>query len=181
MNVECCGQLLDGNAAILQDALLAVDESDRRLGRARVAVAVVERDVAGLGPQLADVDRVLVLPSPRRPAVRIPCRPESVWRSWRISLRRLSYGHAPEARLVESTVPVRKMRRACIFGSFNRDPAGRRVAGASLAASRVRLLLCSFFGSRKQDAQLGIPPRRCLRPHLVEALSPRHTMSIASP
>ena len=54
-------EVLDGDAAVAQDALVAVDERDRGLGRAGVDVSVVERDEAGLGPQLRDVDRELVL------------------------------------------------------------------------------------------------------------------------
>ena len=44
-------QFLDGNAAVAQDALLAVDERDLAATRAGVAVAVVQRDVAGLVAQ----------------------------------------------------------------------------------------------------------------------------------
>jgi hypothetical protein len=61
MNELCCREVLDRVAAVAQDALVAVDERDRRLARARVAVAVVERDVAGLRAELADVDGRLVL------------------------------------------------------------------------------------------------------------------------
>jgi hypothetical protein len=43
------GDLLDRNAAVTQDAGVAVDEGDGRLARAGVAVAVIEGDVAGLG------------------------------------------------------------------------------------------------------------------------------------
>jgi len=57
------GQLLDWNPAILEDAVLAIDESDRRQSRTRVAVAVVQGDIAALGPQLADVDRQLAFRS----------------------------------------------------------------------------------------------------------------------
>ena len=40
------GQLLDGNAAVAQYSLLAVDESDLAPARTRVAVAVIQGDVA---------------------------------------------------------------------------------------------------------------------------------------
>ena len=46
------GELLDRDAAVAQDPLLAVDEGDRALARARVRIARVERDVAGLRAQL---------------------------------------------------------------------------------------------------------------------------------
>src|SRR5262249_18356811 len=48
--------LLDRDAVVAQDALLAVDERDRALARARVRIAWIQRDVAGLRAQLADVD-----------------------------------------------------------------------------------------------------------------------------
>src|SRR5205823_297889 len=54
-------QLFDRDAAVAQDAGLAVDERDRRLARPRVDEAVVERDRARLGPQLRDVDPALTL------------------------------------------------------------------------------------------------------------------------
>ena len=54
------GQLLDRVAAVAQDAGLAVEERDGARRRASVHVAFVERDVAGLGPQLGDIDRVFV-------------------------------------------------------------------------------------------------------------------------
>ena len=55
------GQFFDGNAAVLEDALLGVDEGDGALARAGVAVAGVEGDVAGFGPQGGDVDGPLAL------------------------------------------------------------------------------------------------------------------------
>ena len=53
-------QLLDGDAAVAQDALLAVDEGDLALAGTGVAVAVVQRDVAGLVAQRGDVHRALL-------------------------------------------------------------------------------------------------------------------------
>ncbi len=50
------GELLDGIAAVAQDALLAVDERDLARAGAGVPVAAVERDQAGFGAQLRDVD-----------------------------------------------------------------------------------------------------------------------------
>ena len=55
------GEILDGVAAVAEDALVTVDERDARLARARVAVPVVEGDVPGLRAELADVDGRLVL------------------------------------------------------------------------------------------------------------------------
>ena len=55
------GELLDRDAAVAQDALLAVDEGDRALARARVRVAGVEGDVAGLRAELGDVDALFAL------------------------------------------------------------------------------------------------------------------------
>jgi hypothetical protein len=51
------GQFLDGNAAITQDALLAVDESDGALAGAGVGVTVVQRDVTGGVAQAGNVHR----------------------------------------------------------------------------------------------------------------------------
>ncbi len=53
-------QLFDRDAAIAQNALLAIDESNRTLARTRVAVAVVEGDITGLGPEAGDVDGSLL-------------------------------------------------------------------------------------------------------------------------
>jgi hypothetical protein len=55
------GELLDRVPAIAQDALLAVDERDRALAGARVRIARIEGDVAGLTAELPDVDRALAL------------------------------------------------------------------------------------------------------------------------
>ena len=54
-------ELLDRDAAVAQDPLVAVDVGDRRLAGAGVHVAVVERDDAGLRAQLGDVGAELVL------------------------------------------------------------------------------------------------------------------------
>src|SRR6266496_3163303 len=54
-------ELLDGNPAVAQDVGVAVDVGDRRLARSGVDEAVVERDEAGSGPQLRDVDGGFVL------------------------------------------------------------------------------------------------------------------------
>ena len=54
-------ELLDRDAAVAEDAFFAVDEGDRRLARAGVHEPVVERDEAGLVPELRDVDAELVL------------------------------------------------------------------------------------------------------------------------
>ena len=50
------GDVVDVVAAVAEDANLAVDERDRRLGGAGVHVAVVECDESGLRAQLRDVD-----------------------------------------------------------------------------------------------------------------------------
>jgi hypothetical protein len=55
------GELLDRDAAVAQDPLLAVDERDRAATRAGVRIAGIERDVAGLRAQRADVDAALAL------------------------------------------------------------------------------------------------------------------------
>src|SRR6185503_7191074 len=55
------GDLLDPVAAVAQDALLAVDEGDRALAGAGVAVAGVEGDGARLRAQRGDVDPHLAL------------------------------------------------------------------------------------------------------------------------
>ena len=66
------GHLLDRDATVPQDPALAVDEGDRRLARAGIAVPVVERDDTRLGTQLRDVDRNLVLgPDHDRQVVRL--------------------------------------------------------------------------------------------------------------
>lgn len=52
-------ELIDGIAAVAQDAQLAVEEGDGAGGGAGVLIAEVERDVAGLVAQFADVDRLL--------------------------------------------------------------------------------------------------------------------------
>ena len=56
-------ELLDGVAAVAQDALLAVEEGDRAGGGGGVQEAGVERHEAGAGPQLRDVDPALLLRS----------------------------------------------------------------------------------------------------------------------
>jgi hypothetical protein len=53
------GEFLDGDAAVAQDAQIAVDEGDLALARAGVSVAFVERDVAGLGAELGNVHGAL--------------------------------------------------------------------------------------------------------------------------
>src|SRR5688572_22192246 len=54
-------QLLDGVAAVAQNTLLAVDESDGALSGAGIAVTVVERDGARLVAENGDVDGELFL------------------------------------------------------------------------------------------------------------------------
>ena len=60
-------ELVDGVAAVAQDARVAVDVGDGRAARRGVAEAGVERHESGAGQQLADVDR-------RRPLRRRPDR-----------------------------------------------------------------------------------------------------------
>ena len=55
------GELLDGDAAVAQDAFLSIEKSDRAEAGAGVHVAVVERDVPRLGAELGDVDGQLPL------------------------------------------------------------------------------------------------------------------------
>ena len=50
------GELLDGAAPVVQDALLTVEEGDGAGGGTGVLVPGVQGDVARQGPQLADVD-----------------------------------------------------------------------------------------------------------------------------
>jgi hypothetical protein len=57
------GRLLDRDAAVAQDAALAVQEGDRALGGRRVHVRGVERHVPGLRAQLADIEAVFVFGS----------------------------------------------------------------------------------------------------------------------
>ena len=59
--VAVLGEHFDRIAAVAEDALFAVEKRDGAGRRAGVDVALVERDVAGLGPQLRDVDRAFVL------------------------------------------------------------------------------------------------------------------------
>jgi hypothetical protein len=54
-------ELLDGDAAVAEDAFLAIDEGDRGLARAGIGEPVVESDEPGLGPELRDVHPELVL------------------------------------------------------------------------------------------------------------------------
>ena len=58
------GELLDRDAAVAQDAGLAVEEGDRGLRGAGVHVAVVEGDEPGLGAQLRNVDTEFVFGAP---------------------------------------------------------------------------------------------------------------------
>ena len=51
------GEILDGVAAIAQDAPFTVDEADLARRTASVLVARIERDQPALGPELSDVDR----------------------------------------------------------------------------------------------------------------------------
>ena len=55
------GEVLDAVAAVTQDPLFAVDEGDIADARPGVGKPVVERDVARLIPQRADVNGMLVL------------------------------------------------------------------------------------------------------------------------
>jgi|WetSurSiteA1Bulk_404760.scaffolds.fasta_scaffold235203_1 hypothetical protein len=54
-------EFFDGDAAIAQYALFAVDESDGTLAGARVAVAWIIGDETCLGAQRGDIDRQLTL------------------------------------------------------------------------------------------------------------------------
>ncbi len=74
------GDLLDRVTAVAQDALFAVDEGDRALAAAGVAVAVVERDRGRLRAQAGNVDADLVLRSHRRSGTRIRCLLRAAWR-----------------------------------------------------------------------------------------------------
>ena len=67
------GQLLDRIAAVAEDAGLAVDEGDGALAGAGVAVALVVGDVAGVGAQIADIDRLLALRADDDGKVDSPC------------------------------------------------------------------------------------------------------------
>ena len=69
---QFAAELLDRIAAVAEDALFAVEKRDGAGRRAGVHVAFVERDVAGLGPQLGDVDGRLVLRCRRRRAIPTP-------------------------------------------------------------------------------------------------------------
>src|SRR5665648_388266 len=66
-NAPKCRNMSDGIAEFSDSSALkwsrcaGVDERDRRLATPRVPVPVVQRDAAGLGAQLADVDGVLPL------------------------------------------------------------------------------------------------------------------------
>jgi len=59
--VGLLGQVLDGVAAVAEDALFAVDERDLGLAGPGVGITVVEGDVARLVAQLADVDAAFLL------------------------------------------------------------------------------------------------------------------------
>ena len=75
------GQLLDGDAAVAQDALLAVNESDLALARAGVGVAVVQGDVAGFVAQRGDINRAFLFRSFDNGKLASSSRPVSVLRS----------------------------------------------------------------------------------------------------
>ena len=57
------GELLDRDATVPEDAFFSVDEGDSALAGPRVGVAGVERDVAGLGAELGDVDALFTFGS----------------------------------------------------------------------------------------------------------------------
>ncbi len=54
------GDFLDVDAAVAEDARLAIDEGDVADAGAGVAVAIIEGDIPGERPELGDVDRLLV-------------------------------------------------------------------------------------------------------------------------
>ena len=58
--VYVLGDDFDGVSAISQNALITVQVGDGAGGRARVDVPLVEGNIAGLGPELGDVDRMFV-------------------------------------------------------------------------------------------------------------------------
>ena len=68
-------ELLDRDAAVAEDAGVAVDEGDRRLARAGVHEAVVERDQPGLRAELRDVDAELVLGAAHDGELDLRCPP----------------------------------------------------------------------------------------------------------
>src|SRR4029077_15006922 len=55
------GDLLDRIAAVAQDARFAVDEGDRALAGAGVAIAGIERNRAAVGAELLNIDADLTL------------------------------------------------------------------------------------------------------------------------
>ncbi len=55
------GQLFDWNAAVAQNAFLSIEKGNPALAGTGVSIARVHGDVAGLSPELADVDGFLVL------------------------------------------------------------------------------------------------------------------------
>ena len=57
------GQILDGDAPVAQDTLVAVDEGDVALAGTRIAVARVQGDIAGVVAQGGDVDGLFTLGS----------------------------------------------------------------------------------------------------------------------
>jgi len=59
--VALVGEFFDGNAAVAENSLVAVDEGDRALGRPGIGVAGIESYQAGVGTKLSDVDRLLAL------------------------------------------------------------------------------------------------------------------------
>ena len=54
--VGCCGKFFNGDAAVAEDAGVAVNVGDGGLAGAGVAVALIERDVSGVGAEFGDID-----------------------------------------------------------------------------------------------------------------------------
>ena len=138
MKSQLLGELLDRIAAVAEDALVAVEKRDGAGGRAGVDVAFVERDVAGLGPQLGDIESRARSRCRRRPANR------SAWspiRSLATSLIEAFLSHnrtrwalslaARDAR--HNCRPPARRRNSQLSGCRGDTIVARRVEAADLA------------------------------------------------
>src|SRR6185503_4924972 len=136
------GDLLDPVAAVAQDALLAVDEGDRALAGAGVAVAGVEGDGARLRAQRGDVDPHLALAAHDDRELVLFAVEDQLCRAHGASARayrppcRAATTASPRCGVSGARCPARRARAAC--GAAARDGPADGRGGSTRRAWRGR-------------------------------------------